>query len=101
MEQQLLRNAVSFKMHDNILTGYHSKERRTALKIRLNDYDTKDVMRIIREWTEEDRASFGKSVKRSAHTIKNYEIGKSNYTVLLLQEIAKKHNLIITIEKKS
>ncbi len=70
------------------------------MKIRLNDYETKDIIRILREWTELDRAEFGKSVKKSANTIKNYEIGKSNYTVKLLKELARKHNLVITIEKK-
>ena len=40
------------------------------MKIRLNDYETKDIIRILREWTELDRAEFGKSVKKSANTIK-------------------------------
>lgn len=70
------------------------------MKIKLNDYKTEDVMRIIREWTELDREEFGKSINKSAHTVKNYEIGKSNYTVLLLKQIAAKFGLIITIEKK-
>ena len=70
------------------------------MKIKLNDYDPKDVMRIIREWTELDRTDFGKTINKSANTIKNYEIGKSNYSVHSLQKIAKKHNIIITIEKK-
>lgn len=70
------------------------------MKIRLNDYEPKDIFRIIREWTELDRDSFGQTINRSGKTIKNYEIGVSNYTVLQLKEIAKKHDLIITIEKK-
>lgn len=71
------------------------------MKIKLNDYDVKDIMRIIREWTELDREKFGKSINKSANTIKNYEIGKSNYTVPLLKKIAQKYDLEITIEKKS
>ena len=70
------------------------------MKIKLNDYEPKDVMRIIREWTELDRADFGDSINKSANTIKNYEIGKSNYSVLSLQKIAKKYSITITIEKK-
>lgn len=70
------------------------------MKIKLTDYNVNDIIRIIREWTDLDRCDFGKSINKSEHTIKNYEIGKSNYTVLLLQEIAKKYNLDITIEKK-
>ncbi len=70
------------------------------MKIKLNNYNTKDIIRIIREWTELDRADFGKSINKSAQTVKNYELGKSNYTVLLLKEIAQKYGLEITIEKK-
>lgn len=70
------------------------------MKIKLNDYNTEDVIRIIREWTELDRKEFGKLINKSAHTVKNYEIGKSNYTVLLLKQLANKFGLIITIEKK-
>lgn len=70
------------------------------MKIKLNDYSTNDIIRIIREWTDLDRNDFGKLINKSEHTIKNYEIGKSNYTVLLLQEIAKKYKLDITIEKR-
>lgn len=72
-----------------------------TMRINLNDYDSKDVIRIIREWTELDRSDFGKSINKSAHTIKNYEIGKSNYTVSSLKKLAKKYNLDITIEKKN
>ncbi len=56
------------------------------MKIKLTDYNVNDIIRIIREWTDLDRSDFGKSINKSEHTIKNYEIGKSNYTVLLLQE---------------
>lgn len=71
------------------------------MKVRLNDYEAKDIIRILRQWTELDRAEFGKSLKKSANTIKNYEIGKSNYTVQLLKELARKYSLIITIEKNN
>ena len=49
------------------------------MKVRLNDYEVKDSIRILRQWTELYRTEFGKSLKKSANTIKNYEIGKSNY----------------------
>ena len=70
------------------------------MKFRLNDYDTKDVMRILREWTELDREEFGKTVNRTAKTIKSYENGERNYTVRLLKDIAKKHDIDIIFEKK-
>ena len=70
------------------------------MKIVSNNYEPKDAIRIIREWTELERSEFGKTINRAGDTIKNYELGRNNYSVLLLKEIAKKHNLIITIEKK-
>ena len=70
------------------------------MKFRLNDYEPKDVLRILREWTELDRNEFGKSVNKTARTIKNYENGDRNYTVRLLKDIAKKHNIDIIFEKK-
>ena len=70
------------------------------MRIRLNDYEVKDVIRILRETTELTRNEFGKSINLAGGTIKNYELGKSNFSVKLLKEIAEKHNFIITIEKK-
>lgn len=70
------------------------------MRIILNDYEPKDVIRILRETTELSRNQFGKSLGLAGGTIKNYEIGKSNFSVRLLKEIAKKHDFIITIEKK-
>lgn len=69
------------------------------MKFRLNDYETKDVMRILREWTELDRKEFGKSINRSAKSIKSYENGERNYTVQLLKDIIKKYNITVVFEK--
>lgn len=71
------------------------------MKLKLSDYDPKDVFRIIREWSDLDRKTFGQEIGKSEHTIKNYELGKSNYTLALLKKIAKKYGLEITIEKKT
>ncbi len=69
------------------------------IKFWLNDYETKDVMRILREWTELDRKEFGKSINRSAKSIKIYENGERNYTVQLLKDIIKKYNITVVFEK--
>lgn len=69
------------------------------MKFRLNDYEVKDFMRILREWTELDRKDFGKSIDRSPKSIKSYETSERNYTVQLLKDIAKKHNISIVFEK--
>ena len=69
------------------------------MKFRLKDYETKDVMRILRKWTELDRKEFGKSISRSAKSIKSYENGERNYTVQLLKDIIKKYNITVVFEK--
>ena len=69
------------------------------MKFRLNDYETKDVMRILRKWTELDRKEFGKSISRSAKSIKSYLNGERNYTVQLLKDIIKKYNITVVFEK--
>lgn len=69
------------------------------MKISLNDYETKDVIRIIREWTELTQKEFGKSINRSERTIQDYEAGRRRYYAETLKAIAKIHNLKITIEK--
>lgn len=70
------------------------------MKIIANNYEPKDVIKIIREWTELSQKDFAKSINKSKDTIQSYELGRINMNLNTLYEIAKKHNLIITIEKK-
>lgn len=71
-----------------------------GMKFHLDDYEVKDVMRILREWSDLDREQFGKSIGKSAKTIKSYENGERNYTVQLLKKIAKQYNVDIIFEKR-
>ena len=43
---------------------------------------------------------FGKEINRTKNSIQLYEYGQRNYDFELLLKLAKKENLIITIEKK-
>ena len=70
------------------------------MKIIANNYKENEIIKIIREWTELTQKEFGKSINRSRDSINNLENGRNNYYFTTLMEIAKKHNLIITIEKK-
>lgn len=70
------------------------------MKICFNDYEMKDIIRIIREWTELTQKEFGKSINKSERTIQDYESGRRRYYAETLNEIAKVHNIKITIEKK-
>ena len=70
------------------------------MKIIANDYEPKDIIRIIREWTELTQSDFAKSINRTRDGIQKIESGKRGYNISTLLDIAKKHNITITIEKK-
>lgn len=70
------------------------------MKIIVNDYDTKDIIKIIRQWAELTQKEFAKTINKSTRVIESYEQGESDYNIKTLMKIAKEHNLIITIEKK-
>lgn len=70
------------------------------MKMIANNYEPKDIIKIIREWTELTQKDFGKSINRSLRGIQDYESGRRCYNINTLLDIAEKHNLTITIEKK-
>lgn len=70
------------------------------MKIKANEYEPKDIMRIIREWTELTQKEFGKSIGKAERTIQGLELGETGYSIKTLLKIAKVHNLEITIEKR-
>lgn len=69
------------------------------MKIKANDYEPKDIIRIIREWTELTQKDFGKSIGKAGRTIQGLELGETGYSIKTLMKIAKVHGLEITIEK--
>ncbi len=70
------------------------------MKIIANDYNEKDIMRILREWSGKKQSDFGKSIDLSGMTIQGYERGIRKYKFETLMKIAKKYGYTITIEKK-
>lgn len=70
------------------------------MKFIANDYSPKEIIRIIREWSELTQKDFGKTIHRSERGIQAYEEGTRNYTMQTLLQIANIHNLKITIEKE-
>ena len=70
------------------------------MKLNLCDYEPKDVIRIIREWTGLTQKEFGKSINKAERTIQDYESGRSRYYIDTLYMIAKVHNVEIFISKK-
>ena len=70
------------------------------MKIIANDYTPEQIIRIIREWTELSQKEFGKTINRSESGIQAYELGNRNYNMKTLIQIANKHGITITLEKK-
>ncbi len=70
------------------------------MEINLTNYEPKDVIRIIREWTELTQKEFGKSIGKAERTIQDYEAGRSRYYIDTLYKIAEVHNVKIIISKK-
>ena len=69
------------------------------MKVIANDYSSKEVIKIIREWTDLTQEKFGKSINRSKSSIQAFERGVRNYNFTTLLEIADKHKIKIIIEK--
>lgn len=71
------------------------------MKIIANNYEEKEVFKIIREWTGLTQEELAKELGYSNyHTIKQIERGVNKYTFQKLMDIAKKHNIKIILEKE-
>lgn len=69
------------------------------MKLKANKYEPKDIMKIVREWTNKTQKEFGEDVKKSNEWVKANETGKTNYYFKDLLNICKKNNIDITITK--
>ena len=70
------------------------------MKLVANNYEAKDIMRIVREWSTLKQEEFGKTINRSRRSVQDYEAGITNYSMSMLLDIAKKQGITITMEKK-
>jgi len=70
------------------------------MKIEATDYRASEIIKIIREWTELTQMQFGETIHLSRHTIQSMELGRSGIYLQTLLDIADRHNIAITIEKK-
>ena len=70
------------------------------MKINANEYHAKDIIRIIREWTELNQKDFGKCINRSRDSINNIENGRNRMYLNDFISMCKKFNIKVTIEKK-
>ncbi len=71
------------------------------MKFNANDFTPAEAMKFIRQWTELTQEEFAQSISRKTGVVRSYEQGTRNYTFQTLLEIARIHNIKITIEKNS
>jgi len=70
------------------------------MKLKANDYEAKDILKIMREWTELTQIEFADSVGLSNKSIQAYELGVKHCLFNVFLAIAKEHGIEITLEKK-
>lgn len=70
------------------------------MRIIANDYQAKDIVRMIREWTELNQKEFGATLSRSRDSINNIENGRNRMYLNDFLDMCKMHNVKITIERK-
>ena len=70
------------------------------MRFKLKDYKTNEALRMIREWTGLTQGEFAKTINKSRHTVQSWELGRSVPSLTTFYEVAKKHNLDVTVEKK-
>ncbi len=70
------------------------------MRLTANEYEPKDVFRIIREWTNLTQEELGKSMgKKGRAWAKNIERGVARFYFDDLLKIAKKNKIKIILEK--
>ena len=70
------------------------------VQMKANDYQPKEIIKFIREWTKLTQSDFAKSIQRSKKTIEGYEYGTINISFAIFFKICKKHNIEVIIHKK-
>lgn len=70
------------------------------MKLKANDYNNSDLIKIIREWTELSQQDFAQSLGLTRSTIAKYERNERNYTFDTFIKICRKHNIDVILEKK-
>ena len=71
------------------------------MKIVANDYEPNEVLKIIRKWTGLSQKEFAETLNRTRDSINNIENNRNKMYFNTLMEIAKIHNITITIEKNN
>ena len=69
------------------------------MQVKINQYSSGEIIKIIREWTELSQKQFAKSINVSTQIIQSYETDRRVYNINTLKRIAEKHGLEVVIKK--
>ena len=70
------------------------------MQMRANDYEPKDIARIIREWTGLSQKDFASALQKSKRTIEAWEYGETTMNLKTFLKIIKKYDIEIILRKK-
>ena len=69
------------------------------MEIKCNDYKTKDIIRMMRDCTEETQAKFAKSIQKGRDWCAKIEGGNSNIILEDFIKLANNYNIEIIMKK--
>ena len=70
------------------------------MKIKCNDYDVKDIIRIMRDTSGKTQMEFAKSIKKTRGWVAQVESGKINILLKDFLKLAKIYNIDIIMKEK-
>ena len=69
-------------------------------KVVANDFETHEIIRMMREWTDLNQEEFGKSIGRTRDSINNIEHGRNRMSLDEFMYLCRKHRIIVILEKR-
>ncbi len=70
------------------------------MQFKANDYKPKEIIKLVREWSELTQNDFAESIHRSRKTIEGYEYGTINVSLATFLKMCKAHNIEVIVRKK-
>lgn len=65
-----------------------------------NEYETEEILKMVREWTDMNQNDFGRAFGRSRDSVNNFEHGRNKMTLDEFFYMCKKHHIIVILERR-
>ena len=69
-------------------------------KVCVNDYDIREILHMIREWSGLTQEELARSVGRTRDSINNIENGRNKMSIDEFFYMCNKHHIIVILEKR-